>query len=86
MLKSVSILSSLNNTASLPLRISSVNGGAPSGWSDDVIGPFNSAWFVKQQNNQRDGVKMVHDEMAWQAPFSWGESWISFKFYVMHER
>ena len=64
MLKSVSILSSLNNTASLPLRISSVNGGAPSGWSDDVIGPFNSAWFVKQQNNQRDGMKVVHDEMA----------------------
>ena len=33
------------------------------------------AWFVKQQNNWYDGVKVVHDMMAWLTLFSGCDSW-----------
>ena len=46
---------------------------------------FFRAWFVKHCHNWRDGVIVMHCVMTWLASFSWGESWISFKFYAMHE-
>ena len=36
-----------------------------SGWRDVEIGHFFWAWFLKQQNNWCDGVKMVHGDKAW---------------------
>ena len=38
-----------------------------SGWCDGVIDPLFREWFIKQQNNWRDGVKVVHGVMAWLA-------------------
>ena len=32
-------------------------------------------WFVKQQNNWRDGLKVMHDLMAWLTLFSRRNSW-----------
>ena len=44
----------------------SISSGTLSGWRYGVIiGPFFMASFVKQQNNWRDGVKVVHEVMAW---------------------
>ena len=33
------------------------------------ITPLFRAWFIKQQNNWRDGIKVVHGVMAWLALF-----------------
>ena len=53
------------------------NRSTPSSWRDGVIDHFFRAWFVKQQNNWRDGVKVILHVMVWLALFLRRHSWSS---------
>ena len=58
-------------------RLETFNWGSPSGWLDGVISHFFKVWFVKQQNNFRDGMKVKHGAMVWLAFFTECDSWNS---------